>query len=482
MNSSQLVLVMTGNAGHIAAGHEADGRFHHPQEIADFVRSNPTAIRYRRFPWLDNFLASEEQRLFAFSITLRNQSSFLRHYIYPVHAKKPGWDRDLAPQARKIQTVYDDVQRQYEAGTLPARINVDKLREGLRNKSPKYDASFFKKTAPAKMRELGARKACADLGAADIKECTRATVYTHDVIMNPMDARTVPVNVEMPMADVSNIDMTLRILESTKDDPYLQGLARYEQILAKHLENPHGMNTDVWTDLVHAFTATGSSPTDARERALEVLSVTSTNGSDFLLNESFFNHRTLKGDEETYEPTNPKFVTLTRLSMALPYFDLVKPGNLYSLPPGYASECDTSKYYHFWMSAFLTRQLIKAGFGPRTAGAAVMATHLGYRALYDPFAADFSATSPGHFILRTDLANVALGIVFGANLQTPTQAFSFQEFFDLTVPDGRHQPGLMDKLAGATLDSAQAYSKFMQKIGVISLWKRVERDLPERPH
>lgn len=40
----------------------------------------------------------------------------------------------------------------------------------------------------------------------------------------------------------------------------------------------------------------------------------------------------------------------------------------------------------------------------------------------------------------------------------------------------------MDKLAGATLDSAQAYSKFMQKIGVISLWKRVERDLPERPH
>ncbi|MBX3017022.1 MAG: hypothetical protein KF767_03965 [Bdellovibrionaceae bacterium] len=42
MNSSQLVLVMTGNAGHIAAGHEADGRFHHPQEIADFVRSNPT--------------------------------------------------------------------------------------------------------------------------------------------------------------------------------------------------------------------------------------------------------------------------------------------------------------------------------------------------------------------------------------------------------------------------------------------------------
>lgn len=482
--SSQLTLLMHGNTGTIDPKQSlpAEVRGLSANEVVSFVEANQARLRFRRLPWLDNFLASPAQRRYALAYTLVFNDNFAARYEYS-RSRVKGSDAELAASAQRIQALYSAAQSEMAAGRVPKRLAIEKIRAEMaaaKKANPTFDRSFFKGKAPAAVRTLGADKACRDLKLADPKACQKAALYSHDSIMNPMDINTVPFSGDtLPLADVSNLETTLRVLEAGLADPYLAGLARYEERLAQHVADPAAVTTDVFTDLVRSFGEAGDGEAAARDKALDVLSVVSTNGSDFVLNEHLFSELSGQGDQRRFEAPNPKFLSMVRLSMALPYFDLVKRGNLYSSPAGYASECNTSKYYHFWMSAYLVRSLVKAGFSKEAAAAAVLVNHIGYRSLYDPFAADFSFDHPGHVILRTDLAGVGLGILFGAHLEAGGGTFSFQEAFDQLKPDPTYRPGALDTLAAATIPSASAYGKFMKTLGVVPYWGWIKEHLPK---
>ncbi|MBX2994851.1 MAG: hypothetical protein KF681_08515 [Bdellovibrionaceae bacterium] len=478
MSSTRLTLLMRGDVGRIdPAVPVPSPEITELAPLVTYIKENPQLLRYRRFPWLDNFQASERQRLFALSVSLRFNESFMAKYADRLHPKINGdWDQDLPAKAAGIDQIYQDWSVRYQKGEAPKRIAIDQIKEVMKNRSPRPPRSIFEASSSEAIRKMGATKACGDIGVKDPDECVRAAIYSHDKIMDVMNINTYP-GESNAFADISNLKVSIEVLDSSLKDPYLQGLWNYEKILREHLARPQDIRSDIFSDLVTSFEKAGDQKQLAQEKALNVLSVISTNGSDFILNEQLFN-KVYWTPTPHFEPPNPKFVSLVRLSMALPYFDLVKPGNLYSLPANVISECDTSKYYHFWMSAFIFQQLRKAGFSKESAAAAVLVNHIGYRSLYDPFAANFAQDHPGFVILKADIAGVYSGIVFASRLggSKPDEPLDFQSVLD-SIREDRSYRDLMGSVASAAMPSAKAYMMFMKRLGVIPLWNQMKSEI-----
>lgn len=97
---------------------------------------------------------------------------------------------------------------------------------------------------------------------------------------------------------------------------------------------------------------------------------------------------------------------------------------MYSYPRNVKSKCDNSKPYHFWMSAYLSRSLVKEhGISPRDAANATFIAEKAYQ-INRNVAGDgnqvkntiFTSAlfSPVHQIVRTDLAYAAAGAHYGS--------------------------------------------------------------------
>ncbi len=118
------------------------------------------------------------------------------------------------------------------------------------------------------------------------------------------------------------------------------------------------------------------------------------------------------------------------------YLKLFK--KMYSAPSNVRVTCDNGKFYHFWMSAYLSRELVKRdGLSVQAAKNASYASEIGYQALRDVVGKESEDVSKSLFgnlgnhdlfspvvnIVRTDLALAAGGATFGA-LSTTTNSNS----------------------------------------------------------
>lgn len=53
----------------------------------------------------------------------------------------------------------------------------------------------------------------------------------------------------------------------------------------------------------------------------------------------------------------------------------------YSYPRDVVTSCDNSKPYYFWMSAYMTREMVKQGISPEAAAAGAFSAQKGYEVL-----------------------------------------------------------------------------------------------------
>lgn len=173
-----------------------------------------------------------------------------------------------------------------------------------------------------------------------------------------------------PTASQEDFTITqLGLLEDVMLDPeYTPGAAIAAGTVMKRVErlergeDPGLDSSDLFSDLVAGYISAGKSPEEARTRALDLLGVYGSRGAATY---SFF---TL-ADKNTY----PVLAALSYLASAASYLDAFRQGNrYYSLPPTFTATCDLGKPYHFWLSAYLTRSLMRLKF---SAAAAVTATH-----------------------------------------------------------------------------------------------------------
>lgn len=113
---------------------------------------------------------------------------------------------------------------------------------------------------------------------------------------------------------------------------------------------------------------------------------------------------------------------LSSIGSAIPVLDAMakKAGRRYALPAGINASCDQGKPYHFWMSAYLSRQLTREGISPDGAAAAVFTALKGYQMLSTTEGRDparvyrVNEYDPYVNTMRMDFAYGAAGSFYGA--------------------------------------------------------------------
>lgn len=264
-------------------------------------------------------------------------------------------------------------------------------------------------------KNLGIAKICTDLGRG--VNCIFA--------VNELATKIMAV-VSFQGLRISGTSYFEKMLE---DPTYHAALLDFDRSILEPAINTGRVNGDIFRDLTEAFHRAGVSSSvssrntfsAAQQKALNVLGLIATGGANFFARFSLLGM-----------PNEGENLLLSRLGVLLPYLDYMSPYLLYSIPNSIKSDCDTSKSYHFWLSTFLTRELLNKGYSRYDAAAAVFTAHLGYRLNEDHDLVYMSGNDPGLDIFHIDLTNMIAGIAFAIG---PDENFSFQEIYDITLPD-----------------------------------------------
>ncbi len=128
-------------------------------------------------------------------------------------------------------------------------------------------------------------------------------------------------------------------------------------------------------------------------------------------------------------------------------------GSLFSLPQSFRTHLDSGKPYHFWASAYLTRQLMRAGYSSFVSSLAPWLSQIGYQMLSstkgrDPIRVfmlkkvDYSSLK-----IRMDLVNSAAGIRHGLDAFSGSGAknYSIEDSFYYSFLKGEESPQFQDR-------------------------------------
>lgn len=182
--------------------------------------------------------------------------------------------------------------------------------------------------------------------------------------------------------------------------------------------------SNLFDDLKNSFIESGLPTSEAETKTWDALGALAATGPNFAKRWSrhssplFGQKMNLKNIDD-----NPNAFLLQIIAEAIPKLDSQKAadhqGQVYSLPADVSFECDIGKTYHFWMTAYLSRQLTSQGSSPEAASSAAYIANLGYQLRREAFAGKalkvnemerFGATENG---IRMDLVLAAAGAKFG---------------------------------------------------------------------
>lgn len=213
-----------------------------------------------------------------------------------------------------------------------------------------------------------------------------------------------------PSNDVMLLDVYEDVLFSEK---YTLGLHRAAGIIYKKYSSGKTPSGDFFSDLKQSFLETGSSEEEAKEQAWQTIALVATGGPNL-------GRRLGVALDQNQHPSS---VFLAAIAGMLPMLDLNSKGEqrLYSYPENTLTQCDVGKPYHFWMSAYLTRRLIKEGADPESGATAVFVAQMGYQflgstGLRNPhFVYERPSFEGFNNIMRVDFVQTAAGAKHAVN-------------------------------------------------------------------
>ncbi|MFZ3228581.1 MAG: hypothetical protein WA160_00125 [Pseudobdellovibrio sp.] len=249
--------------------------------------------------------------------------------------------------------------------------------------------------------------------------CMKDSFFSMMECKKGLDSISEKMKVNYPKEGKTFTNMALweKIYGSKKYD---EGLRLVSNKLIERAEGSFSSDANIFDDLKSSFELSGMKKVEAQDAAFDILGLISTGGSNM-------NHRVRK-----VGGGNQKSVALAFIANSLAYLDGKKTKfnkTLYSYPTSVKTTCDNAKPYHFWMSAYLSRELKKEGLAEDTAVNSVYIAHQGYHlkreAGYPKGASNHPKRNtiltrepfdPAQQIVRTDLAYAAAGAAFGADL------------------------------------------------------------------
>ena len=154
---------------------------------------------------------------------------------------------------------------------------------------------------------------------------------------------------------------------------------------------------------------------------------------------------------------------------------------MYSLPPGVTATCDTSKSYHFWMNAYLSRDSVLAGHSPQGAAAAAYSLSKLYPIFGNLTNRSMGAIfkhptfSPATQIVRADLAYATAGALYGANIKG---AINIDQGISTLIDNSRIVSGLgLDQLRETVnMSNFYGYSRFGTMFSPNSFYNSIPKE------
>ena len=162
------------------------------------------------------------------------------------------------------------------------------------------------------------------------------------------------------------LDVYEKILAS---NDYRQGiLLSTRKIYEKYLmDQPEG---DLFEDIYESFLQVSGDEEDAEQKTWDVLAFLATGGANIA-------PRISRIGISEYKHS----IALSAIAGMIPLLDFKtrNSGKIYSYPPEVKSYCEISKSYHFWMTAYLTRELLKESPRPMGTLMATFSIQKGYQ-------------------------------------------------------------------------------------------------------
>ena len=196
-----------------------------------------------------------------------------------------------------------------------------------------------------------------------------------------------------------------------------KGLKIAAKKIIHKVKNPEKIESDIFTDLKSSFKEAGYSDSISEQLSFETLGLISTAGPALNIR---LNKIAFKKDRW------PTVTALTAIASLLPALDFhsAKKGKPYSFPPGVKANCNTSKSYHFWQTAYQSRKELMEGASPESASAAAFNVSKLYHVTGNLTNRAGASTlflhpsiSPVSNIVRADLSYASAGALYGAGLQ-----------------------------------------------------------------
>lgn len=215
----------------------------------------------------------------------------------------------------------------------------------------------------------------------------------------------------------------------------------------------------IFDDMLSGFTASGMNKVDADEATWKALGLIANGGANTISRVSF-ERGSQRSTALSFIASSMGFLDLKKSKLGLP---------LYSYPASVVTKCDHVKPYHFWMTAYLTRDLIKQGIDPDDPVTATYISQKGYQLKREIAYANNPnfrryailtrpAYDPAHQIVRTDLAFGSEGAVYGAQLfsQSPHKPIDVDQAIVNLLADSSVMPA-MSKNQTAELNVIDAF-------------------------
>ncbi len=261
----------------------------------------------------------------------------------------------------------------------------------------------------AAFKETSMRTAACLKDAGDLKLAT--CLHAMDIIEDRMRISHGTAHDVMAM---TNLPLWKDVFESRKYDEGLRisALKLLQRASSKKLDK----SDNLFGDLQSSFVESGMNKLEAEEASWKILGIIANGGAN-----TFQRTSGLEGGSQ-------RSIALGSIANSIGFLDLKKSRlglSLYSYPSNLITQCDNVKPYHFWMTAYLARELVKEGISPDDAATATYITQKAYQLKreiayannpnFKPYAIlTRPAYDPAQQIVRTDLAFGSAGALFGS--------------------------------------------------------------------
>ena len=202
-------------------------------------------------------------------------------------------------------------------------------------------------------------------------------------------------------------------LELATEDRYRTPLIEVARLLLNKVDIGDS-SQDIFSDIAKIAQESGLPLLESRSLAWKIMGLYGSAGANMYLRNRFFG----------IQQNNPAIANaLNLIASAIPYLDSLAKleHRRYALPRGLQATCDQGKSYHFWMAAFLARELTLRGSSPQGAAAAAYSAEKGYQLFSNTAGRDpakifqMNEFYPITNTIRMDLVYAGSGAIFGAS-------------------------------------------------------------------